>query len=72
MINASMTLTEMRISFLRDMDTYVRKNSGSRGFEYWLTYGLPDGWNETDLKEIAEDDELWLDTISAFNTASRL
>ena len=72
MINASMTLEEMRVSFLRDMDTYVRKNCGNLGFEYWLTYGLPDGWNETDLKEIANDDELWFDCVNAFNNASHL
>ena len=71
MINASMTLEEMRVSFLRDMDTYVRKNSGNHGFQHWLIYGVPDGWNETDLKEIAEDDDLWLDCINAFNVAIR-
>ena len=69
MINASMTLTEMRICFLRDMDTYVRKNCHCDYYLYWIAHGLPDGWDETDLKEIAEDDELWLDCISAFNIA---
>lgn len=67
MINASMSLTEMRIAFLRDMDTYVRKNCNSYGLEYWLTYGLPDDWDETDLMEIANDNELWIDCVNAFN-----
>lgn len=60
--------TEMRIEFLKQFDYYVRNIIGDDEITciIWLSEGLPDGYDETDLKEIALDDGLWLDCVNAF------
>jgi hypothetical protein len=41
-------------------------------FDIWLTCGVPDGADDTDFREIAEDDELWLDCINTFTKVMNL
>ena len=61
-------ITKCRIEFLKQFDYYVRNVIGDDEItEHWLMLGLPDGYDETDLKEIALDDELWLDCVKCFN-----
>lgn len=60
-------LTEDRAEFLVMFDDYVREYVSDENYlDYWLQEGIPDGWTEDDLIEIAEDDELWLDVINTF------
>ena len=61
------TITEYRIEFLKQFDYYVRNIIEDEDIvDRWLRFGLPDGYNETDLKDIAFDDELWLDCVNCF------
>ena len=62
-------ITQCRIEFLKQFDYYVRNVIGDDNItvDIWLAEGLPDGYNEADLKEIALDDELWLDCVKCFN-----
>ena len=62
-------ITKCRIEFLKQFDYYVRNVIGNDEITYniWLVEGLPDGYDETDLKEVvALDDELWLDCVNCF------
>lgn len=60
-------MTKERISFLIQFDEYVRNNvTDENYFDYWLENGIPDDADVDILKEIAEDDELWLDVVNAF------
>ena len=34
--------------------------------DMWLMCGVPDGADDIDYKEIAEDDELWLECVNTF------
>lgn len=63
-----------RIEFLKQFDDYVRNVIGDDEIFYdiWLAEGVPDGYNEVDLKEIAEDDELWLDCVECFKKCCEL
>jgi hypothetical protein len=62
-------IVKCRIEFLKQFDTYIRDIIDDEGiFETWITIGLPDGYDENDLKEIALDNDSWLDIVSAFNT----
>ena len=63
-----MDITKCRIEFLKQFDSYVRENIGNDEItcDIWLVEGLPDGYDETDLKEIALDEELWLDCVNCF------
>ena len=62
-------ITKCRIEFLKQFDYYVRNVIGDDEItcDIWLAEGLPDGYNEADLKEIAFDDELWLDCVKCFS-----
>ena len=62
-------ITKCRIEFLKQFDYYVRNVIGDDEIicDIWLMEGLSDGYDETDLKEIALDDKLWLDCVKCFN-----
>ena len=61
-------ITKCRIEFLKQFDYYIRNIIGDEEItESWLMLGLPDDYDETDLKEIALDDELWLDCVKCFS-----
>jgi hypothetical protein len=64
-------LVSVRMEFLKQMDYYVKNIIGNDSItERWLMGGLPDGYDETDLKDIAIDDELWLDCVNCFARCS--
>ena len=67
-------ITRYRIDFLRQMDTYVREVIGDDDItvDVWLAGGVPDGYDEQDLVDIAEDDDLWLDTVNCFAKCCKL
>lgn len=56
-----------RARLLKDMDKAVRDTVQTEEvFDMWLMCGVPDGADDTDFKEIAEDDELWLECVNTF------
>ena len=61
-------ITKYRIEFLKQFDYYVKNviRDNEITCDIWLVERLPDGYNEADLKEIALDDELWLDCVNCF------
>lgn len=66
-------ITKCRMEFLKQFDYHVRYIIGDDDItDHWLTLGLPDGYDETDLKEIALDDELWLDCVNAFKSCCNM
>ena len=62
-------ITKYRIEFLKQFDHYVRNIIGDDEItcDIWLMGGLPDGYNEDDLKEIALNEELWNDCVKSFS-----
>jgi hypothetical protein len=56
----------LRANILGGMNTYVIENCSEDTQEYWGIYGVPDGANEDDLIEIAEDNELWVGCCKCF------
>lgn len=65
-------ITKYRIKFLKQFDYYIRNIIGDEEItEVWLMLGLPDGYNEDDLREIALDDEMWLDCVNCFANCCR-
>lgn len=67
-------ITKYRIEFLKQFDYYVKNVIGDDEItcRIWLAEGLPDGYDETDLKEIALDDDLWLDCVKCFSNCCRV
>lgn len=67
-------ITKCRIDFLKQFDYYVRNIIGDDDItvNIWLAGGLPDGYTDEDLKEIAIDDELWLDCVNCFAECCKL
>ena len=64
-----MTREEMiilRANILGGMNSYIIENCNEDIQEYWATYGIPDGADEDDLIEIAEDNELWVSCCKCF------
>lgn len=66
-----MNLVELRMDFLVQFDHYIKALGDERIFEIWLMGGLPDGYDTADVREIAEDDELWLDCVKCFARCCR-
>lgn len=66
-------IVECRVEFLEQLDFYIRDVIGDDNItDYWLTYGLPDGYTNEDLTEIATDDNAWLEMITAFQTCCKM
>ena len=61
-------IIKCKIEFLKQFDYYVRNVIGNDEItcDIWLAEGLPDSYDEIDLKEIALDDELWLNCVNCF------
>lgn len=59
---------ENRINMMRKWDEIIRCEIGYEGDNlwHWLTYGLPDGWQEYELNEWAKDYEAYEDFLTAF------
>jgi hypothetical protein len=66
-------MTQYRVGFLREFDKYIRNEIGDEDIiEYWITAGVPDGFDEADLLDIAKDNEAWLDCVQAFSACCRM
>lgn len=70
---AQIDIIKCKIEFLKQFDYYVRNIIGDDEItcNIWLVNGLPDGYDEIDLKDIALDDELWLDCVNCFADCRR-
>ena len=59
--------TLIRMNLLGGMNDYIINVIGEEAIiDCWLSNGVPDEATEDDLKEIAEDDELWFETVEEF------
>ena len=58
----------LRMNILGGMNAYILDNVDDEEIivDDWFAVGVPDGATEDDLRTIAEDEELWLDTINCF------
>lgn len=67
-------ITKCRIDFLKQFDYYVRNTIGNDEITVyiWLAGGVPDGYTDEDLKEIATNDELWLECVECFAECCRI
>ena len=63
-----------RIELLKQFDSYVRNIIGDDEItvNLWLAEGLADGYDDSDLEEIAESDEYWLDCVKCFEKCCKL
>ena len=62
-----MTMVEVRRQILKDMHDYVVRCIGDEeAYMTWVTFAVPDGYDEDDLISIAEDDDLWSDCVKTF------
>lgn len=60
-------LVAIRTQLVKDMDKYLRARVNDENvFELWLMCAVPDGADEQDFIDIAEDNDLWLDTVRTF------
>ena len=56
-----------RAKLLKDMDKVIRSTVHPiEVFDMWLMCGASGDADDTDFREIAEDDELWLECVNTF------
>lgn len=66
-------IVKHRTYLTREMDKFIKNRvEDEQIINCWLMCGVPDGADETDYREIAEDDELWLDTVKEFTRCCTL
>lgn len=66
------TMVEMRMDFINQFDHYIRNEIEDEDIiDMWLMGGLPDGADTAEIREIAEDEELWLDMVQCFSRCCR-
>ena len=66
-------IVEHRIYLAKEMDKFIKNRVGDESIiDCWLMCGVSDGADEIDYREIAEDDELWLDVVKEFNRCCTL
>ena len=65
-------IIKCRIEFLKQFDYYVKNIIEDEDIiDMWLRFGVPDGYNEIDLKDIALDDEMWIDCVNCFSNCCK-
>ena len=65
-------ITKCRVEFLKQFDYYIRNIIGDDDItEEWLMLGLPDGYDEADLNDIALDDESWIGCVNCFSSCCK-
>ena len=64
--------TLLKANLLGGMDSYIRDVIGDDDItERWLMFGIPDGCDEEELMEIAEDDSEFLRICNLWNNLIR-
>ena len=60
-------IERIRQNMLVNMDAIVRCDIDDENIiESWLMCGLPDGGDESDLIDIAADDDMWTEVVECF------
>lgn len=60
-------MIQLRMNMLGGMNSYVLDKIGEETImDYWRKYGVPDGADEDDLRDIAEDDTMWTEICRVF------
>ena len=59
-------IVEKRKKILTRMQDIATRMNIEDAYEYWSAYGLPDEPSEDDIKDTAEDDEIYEDVVYAF------
>ena len=63
---------QKRIKILKEMEQYLADNIDEGVYyDIWKAEGVPDGYDESDFANIAEDDLLWVDAVCAFATCCK-
>ena len=60
-------LIKLRINFLWDFHKYIIELGDEEIYLAWIEEGIPDEPSDDDMKEIAEDDTLWVETVKIFS-----
>lgn len=60
-------IIKLRVQFLWDFHEYIIELGDEDIYLAWIEEGVPDEPDEDILREIAEDDALWLGVVKAFN-----
>lgn len=60
-------LIKLRINFLWDFHKYIIELGDEEIYLAWIEEGVPDEPDEDIMREIAEDDEQWTDTVKVFS-----
>lgn len=62
----------LKMNILGGMDSYIREVIGNDDItDRWITYGLPDECDEDTLREIAEDDDSFINICNYWNCLIR-
>lgn len=59
-------LIKDRMKILKEMDAYIYNIGDENLIDRWLMCGLPDGWDDEDLADIACDNALWKEICELF------
>lgn len=58
---------QLRMNILGGMNEHVLGTTGNEeAWEVWFSLGIPDGADEDNLKDIAEDEDLWQSVCKTF------
>ena len=60
-------LVELRINFLWDFHKYIIELGDEEIYLAWIEEGVPDEPDEDIMREIAEDDVMWVDVVEVFS-----
>lgn len=60
-------IIKLRINFLWDFHKYIIELGDEEIYLAWIEEGVPDEPDEDIMREIAEDDEQWVDTVKVFS-----
>ena len=60
-------LIKLRINFLWDFHKYIIELGDEEIYLAWIEEGVPDEPDEDIMREIAEDDEQWVDVVKVFS-----
>ena len=56
----------LKMNLLGGMNAYVENLGDDDATDYWLTFGIPDGATEENLREFAEDQDTWVQMCCVF------
>ena len=60
-------LIKLRINFLWDFHKYIIELGDEEIYLAWIEEGVPDEPDNYTMREIAEDDEQWVDVVKVFS-----